>query len=517
MILADRLDARSVRSPSDVERDAAYADVRVFARHCRIADAHGRDVAFADVGWPWQFALLWLWSTTRLSVVLKARQLGVSWLAAMFALWTAIAKPGQAVLLISRGQNDAEKLLAKVAYLYERLPVWKPKAIVNARTISFANGSDIEAMPATEDAGRGRTANLVVLDEHAHQPFARRILAAVLPAASAGRILSISSGNGTGALHSKLFLDAKDGQPLLVTNLGDGTPLPLRITRTVGPNGWRAMFLPYDAHPDHDAAWREEERRTMASLSDAMFTQEHPRDDTEAIVAIGSPIFDAERLAEQEIRTGIPIPGIAGAIQFAPPVAGIVYAIGADPAEGLIDSDWSSATVLCIDKVVDGFQAEQVATLRGRFPPEVFAAKLDALARHYGSLPTPRLRTPVLLCWERNNHGHAVRVALVPLYGHSAPYRVFHAKDRQLGWLQTAETRAIIVDGLASAMRTDALVLHDAITIEQFGMFHENERGRAEAAEGAHDDDVIATGIAWQMRWNVFPIVLDVIRPAPQP
>jgi hypothetical protein len=43
----------------------------------------------------------------RLAVVLKARQLGVSWLAAIYALWFAIRKPVQVVLLISQRQDDA--------------------------------------------------------------------------------------------------------------------------------------------------------------------------------------------------------------------------------------------------------------------------------------------------------------------------------------------------------------------------------------------------------------------------
>ena len=144
-------------------------------------------------------------------VVLKARQLGVSWLAAIYALWFAMRKPGQVVLIISQREDDAVKFLEKVSFIWERLPEWRTGAKVNVKSIELANGSSLEAMPATANIGRSRTANLVILDEHAYQGFARKILLALKPVAEKGQILSISSGNGQGALHSQLYISAKAG------------------------------------------------------------------------------------------------------------------------------------------------------------------------------------------------------------------------------------------------------------------------------------------------------------------
>src|ERR1035437_10020956 len=98
--LSRSLDPASEQATLEREREAAYADVGTFARHAKIQDAEGAEIAFRDAGWAWQFQLLAIWVATRLCVVLKARQLGVSWLAAMYALWVAIRRPGQSVLLI---------------------------------------------------------------------------------------------------------------------------------------------------------------------------------------------------------------------------------------------------------------------------------------------------------------------------------------------------------------------------------------------------------------------------------
>ncbi len=463
------------------ERSSAYGDIAAFARHAVFATADGEPARFAEVGWPWQRQLLELWATHRLVVVLKARQLGVSWLAAVFALWTAMRRPGQEVLLVSRNQADATKLLDKVGYLYSHLPSWKPDAVVNMRSIRLPDqGSLIEAMPATENVGRSRTAALVVLDEHAHQPFARKILLAVMAVAEKGRILSISSANGQGALHSQLYGAAK-----------------------AGTNGWKAVFIPARAHPDRvDPAWRARERAALSQLSDAEFAQEYPDSDLEAIAVSGRPVFRPEDLTRQPVETGTA--GPPGLVIYREPEPDKVYLIGADVGEGLARSDWSSAAVIERDS------GEQVAQLRGRWPPDVYAARLDDMARHYAVHPPGSYDTRVIVGVERNNHGHAVLLRLVQLHRGSAPYSLYRAKDGRVGWLTTVASRPLLVDELEAAVRTGALHVHDAATIDQLAAFAWSDDGGAEAPDGYHDDDVLALGIAWQVRKRSFPRILGL-------
>lgn len=480
--IAAALDPRSERATVDREREAALADVRTFAGHAWIL--HPTDGPMKFIPWTWQPSLLALFAVTRLLVVLKARQLGVSWLAAIYALWFAIRRPGQVVLLISQRQDDADKLLEKVAFIYERLPAWRPVAIVNARSIRFPGlGSEIESLPATDHVGRSRTASLVILDEHGHQPFARKIFLALKPVAEKGQILSISSANGQGALHSQLYLAGK-----------------------AGSNGFQAVFVPATAHPDRQAPdWHERNRAEMSALSDAEYAQEYPENDVEAIISTGRPVFRHQDLSSQELERGVP--GEPGVTYYREPAAGHVYLIGADVGEGLTTSDWSSATVLERDS------GEQVAQLRARWTPDVFATKLDAIARRYARHADPANPHPVLVGVERNNHGHAVLLALSKLHAGTAPYRLFRAKDKRLGWLTTNASRPVLVDQLEEALRTKALVIRDAGTVDQMSTFAYSDDGRPEAQEGYHDDDVLAAGIAVQLRRRAFGRVLDVRQP----
>src|SRR5689334_1334612 len=59
----------------------------------------------------------------RLVVILKARQLGLTWLVLGFALWQLIFRPKATVLLFSRRDDEAVDLLkTRLRGMYDRLP-----------------------------------------------------------------------------------------------------------------------------------------------------------------------------------------------------------------------------------------------------------------------------------------------------------------------------------------------------------------------------------------------------------
>lgn len=487
----ERVAAARLRAPRDRRMDEAMADVAVFARQCHIQVELGPDLVFGDVAWLWQYQVLELWARNRMVVVLKARQLGVSWLAAIYVLWSAMRAEGQSVLLISKGQDDADKLMQKVAFIYHSLPDWKPRATVKTRSLRFPSiNSEIESMPASEGVGRSRTATLIVLDEHGHQPNANSIFLSIKPAVEKGQIISISTANGVGALHSRLYMDAK--------NSG-------------GANGWTAVFIPAHMKPGRTGDWRLKARAEAVGMSDGEFEQEYPERDIDAFLATGRPVFSHQDLGRQVVEAPTDIHE-HGAFQhiYRRPEAGHRYVIGADVAEGLIAGDWSSASVH------DRDTGEQVAMLRGHWTPDFYAERIDRLARAYGAFATAENPYTVLIGVERNNHGHATILRLSQLQQvPGTPYAIFRAKDRKYGWLTTPASRPVLVDQLEQAIRTGEVKLHDAETVDQFSKFSWNEQNKPEAQQGFHDDDVIAVGIAVQMRRKSFGLVLGADMPVP--
>ena len=134
-------------------------------RYCQVYDATAR--VWLPFGlWPAQRDVLIDLEQHRLTVILKARQLGLSWLVVGWALWLMLFQPAATVLFFSKRDQEAVHLLAfRLRGMLDRLPDWLRPALVadNDHNIELANGSVGLAFPTT--GGRSYTASLVVVDE----------------------------------------------------------------------------------------------------------------------------------------------------------------------------------------------------------------------------------------------------------------------------------------------------------------------------------------------------------------
>jgi hypothetical protein len=103
--------------------------------------------------WPAQVQALEQLAANRLVVILKARQLGMSWLAVGFGLWQMIFRPAATVLLFSRRDDEAAKLLGfRLRGMYDRLPpMFRARAVVrdNTHELRLSNDSVAMAFPTT--------------------------------------------------------------------------------------------------------------------------------------------------------------------------------------------------------------------------------------------------------------------------------------------------------------------------------------------------------------------------------
>ena len=87
------------------------------------------------------------------------------------------------------------------------------------------------------------------------------------------------------------------------------------------------------------------------------------------------------------------------------------------------------------------------------------------------------------------------------LYRRETFNRVEQAKRHQYGWNTNAQTRGILVETIAKAIREydvegSGCEVLDPWTIDELFAFVVKPNGRAEATDGSHDDQVIAMGIA---------------------
>ena len=138
--------------------------------------------------WPEQVRVVRALRDEQLVIVLKARQLGLSWLAVGFGLWLMLFRPAATVLLFSKRDDEAVHLLSfRLKGMYQRLPAWLQCQGVgrdNDHELRLSNGSAALAFPTT--GGRSYTASLAIVDEADFAPDLDLLLNAVKPTIDAG-------------------------------------------------------------------------------------------------------------------------------------------------------------------------------------------------------------------------------------------------------------------------------------------------------------------------------------------
>jgi hypothetical protein len=426
------------------------------------------------------------WITERYSIVLKARQIGFSTLAAAFTFWETFFWPDRFTVMLSRTEREAAKLLQKTKYGYKMLPQWMkirgPELLSdNQLKMVFANDSAIESLPSGNDPARGESVYRVVIDEMAFLPNPEEAWASIEPVADVGgRVICLSTANGEGNIFHSLWVGSQTGN-----------------------NRFTGIFFPWSAG-ERDDEWYEAKRN---ELPDWQLAQEYPSNPEEAFIRSGRPVFDIDALRDYDLvppDTGLLRDGTGRNVyDFDPcggplsvweePQLGESYVIGADVAEGLGHGDYSSAHVISAESGL------VVAIWHGHIDPDLFGT--DVLA------PLGFYYNYALIGVESNNHGLTTIKAL-----QRASYRKMY-KQRRLnhtaprptdvyGWRTTATSKPLAIDELARVIRDRMLGLYCEYTIAELKTFVREDNGKTHGSP--HDDRVMSLAIANQMLKHVW-------------
>lgn len=404
--------------------------------------------------------------TNRLVIVLKARQIGLTWTCLAYALWLMLFRPAATVLLFSRRDDESVHLLDfRLKGMYSRLPDWmRARAVVkdNGHTWELSNGSMALAFPTT--AGDSYTATLVIVDEADLVPDMGRLMNAVKPTIDGGGsmvLLSRVNKDTPGSEFQRTYIGAKRGD-----------------------TGWTPIFLPWHVRPERDAAWYAAQKADILARTDALddLYQQYPATDAEAL----APRSKDKRISGQWLlKVYVPLDPDEDAAAtmaalpqlrvYVKPQPGRRYVLGADPAEGNPSSDPSALTVQ------DADTGEEVAALAGQFEPAVFAGHIATIATAYHG-------AGVLV--ERNNHGHAV---LLWLRSHRADLTLLKGYDGKEGYLSNAPGKATLYSAMADACRDEDTVIHSFSVYQQLASIE----GRSlRAPNGEHDDEADGYALA---------------------
>jgi len=455
--------------------------------YVKIYDAHKKEDWLPFDLWPAQERVLEDVRLSKLIVILKARQLGLSWLMLAYALWLMVFHPAATVLLFSRRDDEAVELLYfRLTGMYDRLPDWMRTGTRSRSTheLRLNNGSRALAFPTT--GGRSYTASLAIIDEADIIEDLNGLLTDVKPTVDAG------------------------GQLALLSTVNKKTPLSAfkRIYEAArrGENDYKPVFLSWRARPERTQEWYEAQKRDVLARTGAKdeLWQEYPDTPEEALAAKTlDKRIPPEWLMQcyEELRPLVQVGGNDGALfdvpslpglrVFRPPMPGRSYGIGGDPAEGNPTSDNSAL------EVIDADTGEQVASLAEHLQPSQFGATLNALSKWYN-------RANVLV--ERNNHGHAV---LLWLHDNAPEVVLENGYDGKRGWLNNSKGKALLYDACADAFKDQACLVHNSATYEELASI---DGSTLLAPPGQHDDRADAFALAVIASRNTGKSMLDWLK-----
>jgi len=447
---------------SVIEQIGQYIDIKdplKFFEHVKILDATTNQIIKYEM-WPHLEEFIKAIYEHPQVIVLKSKQIGVSWtLAALSILWCM--KTGANVIMISKGEDEAKELLRKAKFVYSQLPkhLQLKTGADSAFSISFpGRHSRIHTLPSTEFAGVGETASLVIWDENEFHPNAPENWAHLKPTIDAGAhgvVVSTANPIKLDSHFKVLWREAKAGN-----------------------NNFYPIFIPWDAVPNRNEEWLERVKRDY--YLEWQVHADYPATEAEALSpTTGRTVFDAEilqklqtqALKEEEIRQGV-------THIYHRPKVGVQYIVGVDMAEGR-GGDYS----VCWIEGRDGLRRELIAVIHSNMIlPDTFAFMSHELLKEYW--------VPRIICGA-DPWGLMFLEAILSLGYDRGKIYCSDKKREKLGYIESRKTRDFDLVSLEKAIR-EGLKIHYKPAIEELFAFQLDENGKMQAAEGSHDDLVMA-------------------------
>jgi hypothetical protein len=424
------------------------------------------------------------------NIVLKARQVGMTtYIAARFFIQT-ITQPGTLSVQVAHTEESAQAIFNIVHRFWENLPNSRVrrgaliKSRSNIRQITFPRlDSEYRVETADDNAGRGMTIHHLHCSEVSRWPRGAEDTLASLRAAVVpeGEIVLESTPNGAAGLFYEEWQKAEESgytrhffpwwfegsykEDVSKKPLGELTEEEKDL---IARHGLTAEQI----------AWRRTRWRILRDQAE----QEFAEDQVSCFLASGECVFDLEKIEKASALAAAAMESKDNGrlMIWLPPQEKKQYIIGVDAAGGGTDGDYA-----CV-QVVDRGTGLQCAEWHGHFPPYELARNVVQLGKQFRN---------ALVAVERNNHGYGVLAHLKDL-----GYENLFVRDGQEGWPTNVVTRPAMIENLAAILIEEPSLFHSARLLGELKTFVRHADGHGAAAEGAHDDCVMAMAIALAVR-----------------
>lgn len=437
---------------------------------CRISHPLKGLVPFKT--YPYQDDLLNDYNDFRFTVILKARQLGISTITAAYCVWLMLFHRDKNVLVIATKFATAANLVKKVKAIMKNLPPWMQVATIsidNRTSFELSNGSQIKAASTSGDAGRSEALSLLVIDEAAHVDGLKELWTGLYPTLSTGgRCIALSTPNGVGNWFHKTYIDADNKE-----------------------NDFHPVCLPWDVHPERNHEWFEKETKNMSRRQIAQELECNFNTSGDTVIHPDDIAWINETIREPVYRTGYD----RNFWIWEKFEEGFSYMLVADVARG-DGADNSVFHVLKLETM------EIVAEYQGKPTLDMYSQMLFSAGTEYGNC---------LLVVENNGIGISILEKLITLGYPNLYYSIKsthefvesvqgEAMDTAVaGFTTSTKTRPLIVAKLEEFIRNKMINLYSSRTFHEFKTFIW-KNGKPQAMRSYHDDLVMSLAIACWVR-----------------
>ena len=458
----------------------------------------------------------------RFNLVLKYRQAGISTVTAAYsAVLTAFASPDrpEKVLILANKQETAIEFQNKIINFIKQLPDWVNVSFDKSsqKHVRLSNGSEIKAVATSQDALRGYTPTVLLIDEAAFVEGGQELWTACLASiGTGGKAVLISTPNGLDPIYYASYEGAiKGDNSFCVTHLkwwqDPRFNKDLRLIKTKDIVDWiqkpntekheDVIESVIDLHQDVIAkfiadgykphsTWYENMCRDM-NFNKRMINQELEC----AFIGSGDNVIEGEIIRKQE-QENVRAPEVKDKAWdsnlwiWKLPEKGHRYILALDVSRG----DSEDATGMCI---IDYDTFEQVLEYHGKVPPDVAALIVDQYGRMYDALSTfditggmgiastqklKELNYPKKLL-HYDNDGNNNSMYYMP-DENAIPGINFASKNR----------RSQIVAALEEAVARGGFKIRSERLIAELKKFV-YKNGKPDHMKGSHDDLIMALGM----------------------
>jgi len=423
--------------------------------------------------YPFQSEILHLFRDEQYTIILKSRQLGISTLAAAYALWLMLFHKDKSVLALATTQATARNLVTKVIFMYDQLPKWLrlPSLEKNKLSLRLTNGSKVQAKSSNADAARSEAVSLLLIDEAAFiDNIDETFAAAQQTLATGGQCMALSTPNGIGNWFHQTWEKAEAKE-----------------------NSFLPIKLPWSVHPEREQEWRDQQDRDLGAR---MAGQECDCD----YLSSGDTVFEPADISfyeETYMKDPIERRGVDGNLWiWENPDYMKSYAVVADVSRG-DSADFSAFHIIDIENSV------QVGEYKGKVSPKELGNILVGVASEYND---------ALLVVENANIGWATIEQVLEREYKNLYYSTKSQNDTVESYMSKYE-RSQLVPGFTMSMKTRPLVIAKAmeyvreksITIQSKRLLGEMrvfiwKNGKPQAQSGYNDDLLISFATALYIR-----------------